>query len=68
MPKAEEIERIPVKEAYEKVNAKKALLICAYEDALDCAILRLEGSISIQEFRKKRSTLPLDTELIFYCA
>jgi hypothetical protein len=63
-----EVERITAREAHEKVSAGKALLICAYEDTLDCAIMRLEGSISIQEFRKKRPTLPLDTELIFYCA
>lgn len=63
-----EVERITAKEAHEKVAAGKALLICAYEDTTDCALLRLEGAISIHEFRKKRSSLPLDTELIFYCA
>jgi hypothetical protein len=63
-----EVERITAKEAREKVSSGRALLICAYESPETYATMNLEGSISIQEFRKRRSSLPRDTELIFYCA
>jgi hypothetical protein len=48
--------------------AGEALLVCAYEDELKYAAMRLEGSISLQEFREKRQKLPKDMEIIFFCA
>jgi rhodanese-related sulfurtransferase len=63
-----EIQRIPPKEVHDKVTAGKALLVCAYEEPVKFAQMHLEGAISIQEFRARRSSLPKDQEIIFYCA
>jgi len=63
-----EVARIAPQEAHARVSAGQALLVCAYEDPARFAELRLEGAISIQEFRARRRTLPRDQEIIFYCA
>lgn len=64
----DEIPRIDVVEAHAKAVAGEALLVCAYEDELKYAAMRLEGSISLQEFREKRQKLAKDAEIIFFCA
>jgi len=63
-----EVARITPQEAHARVSAGQALLVCAYEDPTRFAALRLEGAISIQEFRTRRARLPRDQEIIFYCA
>jgi hypothetical protein len=63
-----EAARITPLEAHSRVRAGRALLVCAYEDPARFAELRLEGAISIQEFRARRPTLPRDQEIIFYCS
>ena len=63
-----EVARITPQQAHTRVSAGQALLVCAYEDPARFAKLRLEGAISIQEFRARRSTLPRDQEIIFYCS
>ena len=63
-----EVARITPQEAHSRVSAGRALLVCAYEDPARFAELRLEGAISIQEFRARRPTLPRDQEIIFYCS
>jgi hypothetical protein len=63
-----EVARITPQEAHARVSAGQALLVCAYDDPARFAGLRLEGAISIQEFRSRRSTLARDQEIIFYCA
>ena len=63
-----EAARITPQEAHSRVSAGRALLVCAYEDPARFAELRLEGAISIQEFRARRPTLPRDQEIIFYCS
>ena len=63
-----EVSRITPQEAHPRVIAGKALLVCAYEDPARFAEIRLEGAISIQEFRARRSALPRDQEIIFYCS
>lgn len=63
-----QVPRISPPEAREKVLAGQALLVCAYEDFTDCRAVRLEGALSIGEFRALRPTLPKDREIIFYCA
>ena len=62
------VARIKPQEAHARVSAGQALLVCAYEDPARFAELRLEGAISIQEFRSRRAALPRDQEIIFYCA
>jgi len=63
-----DVTRISVQETRAKVRAGKALLICGDEEAEKFQALHLEGAISIQEYRSRRSALPKDRELIFYCA
>ena len=62
-----DVARITPQDAHARVSAGQALLVCAYEDPARFAELRLEGAISIQEFRARRRTLPRDREIIFYC-
>ena len=63
-----ETARITPQEARPRVRAGNVLLVCAYEDPARFAGNRLERAISLQEFRTRRSTLPRDQEIIFYCA
>lgn len=63
-----EVARITPQEAHSRVGEGKALLVCAYEDPARFAGNRLDGSISIHEFRVRRDTLSRDQEIIFYCA
>ena len=63
-----EVSRITPQEAHAKVSAGTSLLVCAYEDPERFSTMRLEGAISIQEFRAKRATLPREQQIIFYCA
>jgi len=60
--------RITPKEAYEKVKAGQALLVCGYEEEEKFRALRLEMAVSFAEFQKMLPTLPKDKEIIFYCA
>jgi hypothetical protein len=62
-----EVERIDVNEA-RSATAKGALLVCAYEDEEKCNRLKLEGAISLANFQSRVSVLPMDQEIIFYCA
>jgi rhodanese-related sulfurtransferase len=62
------VARITPQEAHARVIAGQALLVCAYDDPARFAEVRLEGAISIQEFRARRASLPRDQEIIFYCA
>jgi len=60
--------RILPKEAKEKMDSGTALLVCAYEDEQKFMKNRLQGAISVNEFKEKLTSLPKDTEIIFYCA
>jgi rhodanese-related sulfurtransferase len=44
------------------------LLVCAYEKDEEFRQNDLEGAISLNEFRKRRDSLPKDETVIFYCA
>ncbi len=61
-----EPERITPEEAYNKLKSGKALLVCAYEDEIRFKSMRLEGAISLSEFRSKLSSLAKDQEIVFY--
>jgi rhodanese-related sulfurtransferase len=63
-----DITRISVEEAYRKVKAGKALLVCAYNDDDEYAKMRLEGSIPLSEFDAHIASHPKEGEIIFYCA
>jgi rhodanese-related sulfurtransferase len=64
---AEQVERVSVEEARAAVEAGRALLVCAYDDA-KCARMRLDGSITLRELEQRAASLPKDQEIIFYCA
>jgi hypothetical protein len=61
-------DRIDVEEARRKVTAGEAFLVCAYEDEAKCDRMKLEGSMSLPDFRTLAESLPKDREIIFYCA
>jgi len=62
-----EIERIGVADARTKVQAKTALLVCAYADESKWYGARLEGAIPLPSFEARAAALPKSQELIFYC-
>ncbi len=63
-----DVERISAEEARRRVDAKRALLVCAYEDEAKCRMINLEGSISLTSFQSRLASLPKTQEIIFYCA
>ena len=60
--------RITPQEAYEKVTAGQAILVCGYEEEEKFRALRLEGAISFAGFQAMLPSLPKESEIIFYCA
>jgi hypothetical protein len=63
-----EVERISAEDARRKVQSGQAVLVCAYEDEAKCGAMRLEGAMTLGEFRRTLSSLPNDREIILYCA
>jgi rhodanese-related sulfurtransferase len=63
-----EVPRVTPEEIYPKLRSGAALLVCAYDDEAKFKRLRLEGAISLEEFKSLRPTLPQDREIVFYCA
>ncbi len=61
-----EPERVTPEEAYNKLKSGKALLVCAYEDEMRFKSMRLEGAISLSEFKSKLPSLAKDQEIVFY--
>jgi len=60
-------ERISVEDAYPKVQAKEALLVCGYNDEEKFKTIQLEGAISYSEFESGLPKISKDQEIIFYC-
>lgn len=60
--------RITPQEAYEKVKAGQALLVCGYEEDEKFQALRLEMALSFAEFQRMLPALSKEKEIIFYCA
>jgi hypothetical protein len=42
------------------------LLVCAYDDEKKCEELKLPGSISLGELRRREAGLPHSQEIVFY--
>jgi hypothetical protein len=42
--------------------------VCAYDDESKCDRIRLQGAVSLAEFRTTAQSLPKDKEIIFFCA
>lgn len=62
-----EVVRATPEEAYKKVESGKALLVCAYDDAI-FRLVQLKGALSFSELESKLESLPKNQEIIFYCA
>jgi len=62
------VERIEVAAARRRVQSGQALLVCAYDNAEKFEHNRLEGAMSLDEFRARADSLTKPQELIFYCA
>jgi hypothetical protein len=60
--------RVSPAEAYQKVKAGTALLVCAYPEDATFRKMQLEGAISFKEFESRLPSLKKDQEIIFYCA
>jgi len=58
--------RIPAEETQRKVTSGKALLVCAYEDEDKYRRMRLQGALSLQEFKNRIPALSKNQEIIFY--
>ena len=63
-----DVERISAEEARRRVDAKRALLVCAYEDEAKCRAVNLDGSVSLTSFQSKAASMPKSQEIIFFCA
>jgi len=61
-----EIDRISPEQARSKVQAGKALLVCAYSD-FTCRKVMLEGALMKSELKQRLPSLSKDQEIIFYC-
>ena len=64
----DEPRRVTPQEIYPRVQSGETPLVCAYDDDAKFQRLRLEGAISLAEFKSRLPTLPKDREIVFYCA
>ena len=62
-----EVKRVSPVEVFQKLKSGTALLVCAYEDEAKFKRMRLQGAISLYEFKSKLPTLAKDQEIVFYC-
>lgn len=62
------VERIDSMTAHELVQSGKALLVCAYDSEEKFRGNQLEGAISFFELEARKSRIPKDKEIVFYCA
>jgi rhodanese-related sulfurtransferase len=60
--------RVTPQEVYEKLKLGEVLLVCAYDDEEKFRRMRLEGAISLSEFRSRLPKLSKDQKIVFYCA
>jgi len=56
------------RDAYERIAAGKALLVCAYPDADTCSKMQLQNAITRSELQARLPELRKDQEIILYCA
>jgi rhodanese-related sulfurtransferase len=62
------INRVTPEDIYPRVKSGDTVLVCAYDNEETFRGMRLEGAISLQEFKSRVSGLPKDQEIVFYCA
>jgi rhodanese-related sulfurtransferase len=63
------VKTISAENAHELLRTDPAaVLVCAYETDEEYRKNDLEGAISLNEFRKRRNSIPKDENVIFYCS
>ncbi len=62
-----EVARVSASDTRFLVKTNQALLVCAYEDVLQCAENRLEGSVNVVDLRRVAPALKRDFTIIYYC-
>jgi hypothetical protein len=60
--------RVTPQEVYQKLKLGELLLVCAYDNEEKFRRMRLEGAISLSEFRSRLPKLSQNQEIVFYCA
>lgn len=60
--------RIQAREIRPRVKSGDAMLVCAYDSDEKFQKFKLEGAVSLAEFRTLVPTLAKGKELVFYCA
>jgi hypothetical protein len=60
--------RLPADRACHRFESRQALLVCAYEDEEKCRTVMLEGALTMKQFEERLGSLPLDANILFYCA
>ncbi len=63
-----DVTRVKPAEVYPRVKSGECLLVCAYDSDEAFRAMRLEGAISLREFKSRVAGLPKDQEIVFYCA
>ena len=63
-----DITRVSPEDARSNVLKGEAILVCAYDDLSKFRAMRLDGSVSFQEFAERLPSLDKGKEIIFYCA
>ena len=48
--------------------ARRALLVCAYDDRPRCRSMKLQDAIDMDELEARLPTLKNDQPIVFYCA
>jgi hypothetical protein len=64
---SDQVVRVPVAEARQRVQAGRALFVCAYDSDAKYASMKLERSISWSELQAKLPSLDKRQEIILYC-
>jgi hypothetical protein len=60
--------RVSPVDIYQNVKSGKTLLVCGYDDDQKFKMMRLEGAISLNDFRSRLSNLAKNQDVVFYCA
>jgi hypothetical protein len=60
--------RVSPVDIYQNVKSGKTLLVCGYDDDQKFKMIRLEGAISLNDFRSRLSNLAKNQDVVFYCA
>jgi hypothetical protein len=60
--------RVSPVDIYQNVKSGKTLLVCGDDDDQKFKMMRLDGAISLNDFRSRLSNLAKNQDVVFYCA